>query len=279
MVLLLLVVALASRPGGQGGSEPSFLSAAGGHLVDAVLYLAVALFVLSAIAIVWALWPEKGARQPPPKRPIWPTLLTLSIIAAIAFVLASRAKPRGRSPGARLTGIPSMRGLNGLQQQGAGHGSSVGVDWWAFAAALAVLLIIAGVVVWRIRRRRTAPGRLLELVDRALEQAMEDVIEERDPRQAVIAAWVRLEGALGRAGTPRRQAEAPFEYVTRVLSRLEISPAGVRRLASLFEWARFSPHTVDDAMRQEAIAALGSVRAELRAMREGAETGAPVVAG
>lgn len=246
-------------------------------MVDAVLYLAVALFVLTTIAIIWALWPEKGDRQPPPKRPIWPTLLVLTILAAISFVFASRAKLKRSGHGTTIAGLGALNGLKNLHQGSGGNPASVGVDWWALGAVLIVLGLLAGITVWRIYRRRRTPKRLLELVDQALEQAIDEIIEERDPRQAVIAAWVRLEGALARAGTPRRQAEAPFEYITRALTRLEISPAGVRRLASLFEWARFSPHTVDDAMRDEAIAALGSVREELRLRRETTEQGEPAV--
>ena len=40
------------------------------------------------------------------------------------------------------------------------------------------------------------------------------------------------------------------------------------RLTGLFQWAKFSPHTVDETMRAEAIDALTQVRDELRAKRE-----------
>jgi hypothetical protein len=38
----------------------------------------------------------------------------------------------------------------------------------------------------------------------------------------------------------------------------------VRRLTSLFNEAKFSPHAIDEMMREEAIAALAEIREDLR---------------
>jgi hypothetical protein len=72
-----------------------------------------------------------------------------------------------------------------------------------------------------------------------------------------------MEHALGRAGIPRHPAEAPFEYVERALQSLETTSDAIRRLTSLFEWAKFSHHEPEPEMRDEAIDALVAVRDEL----------------
>ena len=71
--------------------------------------------------------------------------------------------------------------------------------------------------------------------------------------------------ALAAAGIPRHHAEAPVEYMERALLSLDTSAPAVRRLTDLFEWARFSQHEPESAMRDEAIDALEAVRDELRA--------------
>src|SRR5262249_52411393 len=101
-----------------------------------------------------------------------------------------------------------------------------------------------------------------------LDDAIDDVLAEADPRRAVIAAWARLERVLGRYGLPRRESEAPFEYAARaggeLGDRIGVEGAWMEPLAGLFEWARFSTHDVTPAMREEALHGLVSVRDRLR---------------
>ena len=78
-----------------------------------------------------------------------------------------------------------------------------------------------------------------------------------------MAAYARMEQALGRAGLPRNAAEAPFEYVERALQSLDTSAESARRLTALFERAKFSHHEPEPEMRDEAIDALLAVRDEL----------------
>ncbi len=139
---------------------------------------------------------------------------------------------------------------------------------------LALLAIaIAGWFVARRARRATAGGD--ELLQAALEEALDDSLDdlraETDPRRAVIAAYARLERVLGAHGVPRHPSEAPDEYLHRVLTSLELSRRAVSRLTALFQTAKFSHHEVDDGMKEEAIDALVSARDELRAARERAE--------
>ena len=78
-----------------------------------------------------------------------------------------------------------------------------------------------------------------------------------------MAAYARMEQALGRAGLPRHPAEAPFEYVERALLSLDTSTDSARMLTALFERAKFSHHEPGPEMRDEAIDALLAVRDEL----------------
>jgi hypothetical protein len=73
-----------------------------------------------------------------------------------------------------------------------------------------------------------------------------------------------MEHALAAARLPRRPDEAPREYLERVLPDVGAQTASVKRLTGLFERAKFSPHTIDASMKEEAIDALESLRNDLR---------------
>ena len=120
------------------------------------------------------------------------------------------------------------------------------------------------VLVERRRRRPDAltPEQLKELGD-ALDEAIDDLRRDPDPRRAVIAAYARMEQALTLHGFPRRPSEAPYEYLSRVARDLEAEQP-VAALTELFEVAKFSEHSVDEAMRGRAIDALTAVRREVR---------------
>jgi hypothetical protein len=100
-----------------------------------------------------------------------------------------------------------------------------------------------------------------------VEDTLADVYAEQDPRRAIIAAYARVERIFATYGLPRSPSEAPVEYLDRVLGELQASGAALRRLTTLFQWAKFSAHDVEPRMRDEAIGALLEVRDELRANR------------
>jgi hypothetical protein len=108
-------------------------------------------------------------------------------------------------------------------------------------------------------------GGVTAALDAVLADTLEDLYAEHDPRAAVIAAYARMEQTFAAYRVPRQEAETPLEYVARVLDSLRVSSWAVRRLTLLFERAKFSSHEVDTAMKQEAIATLAAVRAELEA--------------
>jgi hypothetical protein len=131
------------------------------------------------------------------------------------------------------------------------------------------IVLIAGTAVVLVATRRTKrmprPWRLgrNQEVSLAIDQSIEDLRNDPNLRRAIVAAYARMEHALGHAGLPRHPAEAPFEYVERALRSLDTSTDAIRRLTTLFERAKFSQHEPEPEMRDEAIDALVAVRDEL----------------
>jgi NADH:ubiquinone oxidoreductase subunit 6 (subunit J) len=140
-------------------------------------------------------------------------------------------------------------------------------------AGLAGAGLSAAYLSYRGRRRALGRGdpELALLLADVVEETLDDLRAERDPRKAVIAAYARLERALAAYGLPRRASEAPEEYVTRILRELEVGTASVQRLTTLFARAKFSQHEVDEGMKDEAIETLEELRTELRAAEIRAE--------
>jgi hypothetical protein len=97
-----------------------------------------------------------------------------------------------------------------------------------------------------------------------MSSAIDDLEAEPDARRAVIAAYARMEGVLGRHGLRRRPSETSLEYLRRVLRDLTSRADAVTRLTSLFEQAKFSRHEIDSAMKQDAIGALREIRDDLQ---------------
>jgi hypothetical protein len=132
-------------------------------------------------------------------------------------------------------------------------------------------LVAIGIAAYVLAARRRAQAfgrdtsRLAEEVADEVDDSLDDLRAEPDARRAVIAAYARLERALGASGVARSRQETAEEYVARILGKLEVDDRLVRRLADLFTRAKFSPHVVDETMKEEAIAALAQIRDELRA--------------
>jgi len=134
-------------------------------------------------------------------------------------------------------------------------------------AALVAIALGAYVVARRRRARALDPGqsRLAEEVADVLDESLDDLRAEPDARRAVIAAFARLEQTFAASGLARLRQETADEYVGRILGKLDVESRLVRRLSELFARAMFSHHSVDESMKDEAIAALEQIRDELRA--------------
>ena len=137
---------------------------------------------------------------------------------------------------------------------------------WGFAVlAGAIVVALAALAV---ARRRPGPDDVAAAspaasLHAALDEAIAAIHESDDPRSVVITAYARMEHALRDAGHPRRPSEAPRQYLSRILAGLQVRPAAITDLTSLFEEARYSRHAVDPDTGRAAVAAMEAVQADL----------------
>jgi hypothetical protein len=273
-LLALVAIGAARGPLGRGAGRPAYPA----DLVASLLLLLVVAVVAALVLALVVLVPDQRMRPPRGRRYSWlSVLLPLALVAAVWLF---------REP----------LGLLGELGQGAAAASTLPVPGApepavtptrpgalpllvAGAAVVAMIAIVAAGLVADRRRRgppRTPAERLVELLD----DTLDDIEREPDPRLAVIAAWARMERGLAAAGLPRQAAEAPFEYAGRALAAARVRPAFVHRLTELFERAKFSRHAIDQAMRDEAVAALRAVRSDLTdAVRADERAGVGAAAG
>ena len=104
-----------------------------------------------------------------------------------------------------------------------------------------------------------------ELVE-AVQGGLAD-LREGDPRNAIVAAWLRLEAATESEHFTRDPADTPTEFVRRVLAAYRLDAAAIDRLAARYREARFSEHVVTEAHRAEARRCLEALLTDLRAVR------------
>jgi hypothetical protein len=243
-------------------------------------------FTILAVVIPAALIPGLLVRYAVARR--WLPFVLLGIVAfaagtaAVGFLTAKvpitplKQSTTNKTP-------TSGNGLNpfGLAQQkhasGGGHVAISSGLIVVFLIALAVIVLVAIVVAARRQPPPApvaAPRRLApkpepeELVRRfysLIDDTLDDLRAEPDPRRAVIAAYARMEGGLGALGIERMLSETPFEYLARVLERLSVSDAAARQLTELFERAKFGAGPVDATMKEQAVTALETIREEAKA--------------
>jgi len=265
-VVLVGLVAVGSLRGplGTGRGRPSYPA----DLIDSLLLLLFLAIVAGAVLAVVSLWPGRNLARSR-RRPggNWNLILPMAAILLLWLfrdLLGLGAGDRNLDP---TTTIP---GASTLEVPDPPPDSGVVPLIVAGVALLAMIgIVVAQLVADRRRRRppRTPAERLVELLD----DTLEDLEREPDPRRAVIGAWARMEAGLAAAGLPRHPSEAPFEYAARVLETAYARPASVHRLTGLFERAKFSHHAIGQADRDQAIAALRAVRQELAEAVEQAE--------
>ena len=268
VVALVAVVAIAS-----GGSTPS--GEVGAHrpsqgLLDAIVSLFVVGMVIATVlvAVMVSFFGRYTADGASRKRKSPVQSVITFVVAIVLFTIAVRTL--AGSVGPRLRPPTPPQGTAG---NGGGTSSSSGYEpqfvLWPVLAVVA-LAAVAAVAWWlaaRGRRLAREPLRATpeEALADVLAETLDDLRSERDPRKAVIAAYARMERALAACGLPRAPAEAPEEYVERVLAEVALSRRATQRLTSLFAWARFSGHDVRPEMKDEAIETLEQVQQELAA--------------
>ena len=275
LLVLLIAVAVASTgsvPVGPGGTRRP-----AERLIDTIIsfYLlfmvvGVGLWVYVLVAGKTAVTEAIAARR---GRSSWQSVARLALGFGLLALILHRVSVDdglGRRIGRILAQSAGPAGSNTVAGQPASPADYQPRFATGPVLVVVVLLAVAGAawyLSYRARQRRCEPPpeALLPALTDVLEETLDDLRAETDPRRAVIAAYARMERALAAYGLPRRPSEAPDEYLQRIFSDLEVSRRATSRLTALFAWAKFSSHDVVPAMKQEAIEALEAVRGELRA--------------
>lgn len=262
-LVLVAAIGLASRantPAGGGDTR----SISQDILLEYALLLLVALAVVVVpVAVYLFVAGRREEIQSLPTRKNWApavlaTMIGLSVVAVLLLRYLHDHRGRHNNPISQLAG---------LAHQGTKTAGAVRFDWGPVIVVSTLMVFALGVVGWMIvqyRKSEPEAESVAEELVLALERTIADLRAEPDPRTAVIAAYAQMELALAEAGLPRNPAEAPREYLGRVLPEVGAQNRSVTRLTGLFERAKFSPHTIDAAMKEEAIRALESLRDDLR---------------
>jgi hypothetical protein len=265
VVLLLGVVAFASRSG-FGHSSKAAPSKA---YISYAFTLFLILFVLMIPVTIYA-WFLRAREDEHPKRasPARQLARSLALVAVFFVVVYVRHWLHLRFHTPTHHAAPPGHGHGHARSSPHAHAvqdSSPHFEWLVLWIALGLGAI--GVTSLVVLHRRYLAGRppvqgpeVGEDVAATISEAIDDLEREPDPRRAVIAAYARMEGVLGRHGFRRRPSETPLEYMRRVLLELTTSGRAVERLTSDFEQAKFSAHEIDAAMKADAIGALREIR-------------------
>jgi uncharacterized protein DUF4129 len=271
LTVLLGVVALVARghsaPSGSGAQNRS----ASQMLANTVFTIWFVAMAIGAVALVYAFAQGRRYRQQQKNRGRSATqlvalffVLFLLVFAGSRFHLFHRGGSSQRPPG------PAQ--LQKLRQEELKRERHKAIHKpvfeWPIALGIVALLVGGSLTVFlRAKARRSklvAEVKLIQELREVLDETLDDLRAEADPRKAVIAAYARMERILGAHGLPRRPSEAPQEYLERVLVDLQVTKKSVERLTELFARAKFSQHDVDPQMKEDAIDALVALREQIR---------------
>lgn len=227
-----------------------------------------------------------------------PLTLGAAVLVLCALVAATFDGPRWRDldPGAdrpaASEGQPSTgdsEPATAESEQAPAPAEEDGEPWLPWAPPIDVLLVLTAALVFGValvvlsrlrlvRRRGQLPRRgavraplvpddpPLDDLAADLPTVLDDAVRtitEGSPRNAIVAAWVRLEGAVHSERFPRRPEETPGELVERALAAYRLDREAIGRLAALYREARFSTHPITDEHRDDASACLSRLLATL----------------
>jgi hypothetical protein len=233
----------------------------------ALMYMLVALglmlVVLSLVLRISVLKEVETHRRPS----IWPSLIILCLLLALW----------ANSPALREWLGRDVVDNQQTQQQRAPEEDQLGPErdrsslYGYGLTAIVGLLLVAVVAIFFVMfaptKRRTelnlkGPRGDPQLVG-GIDAGIEDLEGITDPREAILAAYARMQSLAELAGVDRRLSDTPHELLARLLHDHRVEPSSARRLTELFERAKFSERPVGETTRREAIEALRRIRSEL----------------
>lgn len=238
------------------------------------LTIGAGIVALTALAVI--LWPgrhDDGDPEHVAQRPeihwFWKLVAMLLPLALAALLFAAAilgVKRTGRI--AALSGSPRGGPAGGSPARARPASTGLVVPGWVPWTALALLAAAVAVAAWLLWRwwrepmMQGAPDATTTAGGAAVAAAMIALESVQDPRQAVIAAYVSMEDVLAAHGVRRAAAEAPREYLRRVVTA-DAGDSEATTLTGLFEEARFSTHAISADLRERALAALTALQTRL----------------
>ena len=266
---LLLVVALAARGGHPGSGGHVTTRSVPASLQDSLVTLLAIAYVVTILAVTVLFFRLHPIQVPPESRWLRNFVMVMALMllaTSLGYWVVTHTHFHRHDSGQRQPVVGAPQGPGGTGGVTPAAVRSAKFEW-PLAAGLGGLVLLGGVAVLVLRRREAHPPDAEETVKpalvRAVELTIEDLRREPDPRRAVVGAYASMERALDAHGLPRRPADAPLEYLARILRELEVRESAVGTLTRLFEYAKFSRHEIGTEMKDEAIAALVTVRADL----------------
>jgi len=267
LLVLLGVVSLASRgerpSSGGGGSSRALPVGFFDYVFTFALAFGLLMLVVSAYYRAELRSQGKGGWEVKQMAMFLGAVAVVCVVAVIAMERIADQRGKTLQTTKINTGIPT--GASTATDERRRVRRKPKFEWEAVVIAAAMIGGVYGVyAVFRPKKRGRSGGSLREDIALILEDTLDKLWAEEDPRRAVILAYAWMERTLAAYGLPRAAAETPLEYLSRVLVDLDASKSSVFELTALFERAKFSSHEIDVTMKEEAIAALSAVRDELR---------------
>ena len=271
-LVLVAVAARGSTPAGDDTTRPP-----SDALLDVIFSLYLVALVAGAVMLVYLVVLRRKVKAESglgKRRSLHEMLATMFILAAVGTLMARRLAGWERLPPIEPEeGIGQSKGTLSVTTSPATSTYEAEVAW--IPVIVTVVLIVVAAAAWWFagRARKRARGELAPettlaaALALAVDESLDDLRAEPDPRRAVIAAYARLERVLAAHGLARKPAEAPLEYLGRMLTELSVGERPARALTDLFERAKFSQHAVGHEMKDQAIEALETVRDDLLAAR------------
>lgn len=268
VVVVVAVAVLAARSDGAGDDDTIPQAGVPASWIDATLgaVMLVGVVALVLIVVIQLRNREPGGGGPTmTNRYLLGALLLVAIIVAVRYLAGEPELPEPADP---------EEAPAGTEQGTDDDGDDESPALWPLLLALGVGAAAVGTIplvrhltardeedgpeddAHQLARRR---DRLIGLLD----DAIDDLRRHPDPREAVIAAWARLEDAFELAGLERRASDTPLRLLARALDTVEASAPAVEGLTRAFEHAMFSTHRIDRATQLGAVDALVAVRDEL----------------
>jgi len=271
---LVSVVALASRAPLDGSASVNASATRTPFSALLVLAAGAGLIALGAMAVVMRPGRRRRNDEPERERPAlqvhwaWKVVAILVPFALGAALLAAAVlgvrifpgpgRPRAVSVGHRVVATPSpVRIARGFELP----------SWlpWTILGILAVAVLVGGWLLLRRWRTLTDEVPRAPATREAVEAAISALGSTRDPRAAVIAAYVAMERTFAAHDLGRRRPEAPREYLRRVVRANAAPRDPATTITGLFEEARFSPHPIPETARTRTLAAMSALRATVGA--------------